>query len=227
MRLAALVSGGKDSIAALWLAKQRGHEIKYIIAVQPQSAESYMFHYPNIKLVKVQAEALGIPLIEIKTSGKKEEELKDLEDVLVKIKDEIDGVISGALASEYQKSRVDKLCKKYWLDHLAPLWHMDADEHWKQLLDNKFEIMITAVAAAGLDDRWLGKIIDENNLEELRRLSKKHGFSLVGEGGEYESFVLDMPLFKKRIVVTDSRKNWVEKEQNGLFIIKKVRLTLK
>lgn len=227
MKLAALVSGGKDSIAAAWLAQKAGHEIKYFISVQPATAESYMFHYPNVKFVRAQAEAAGLPILSVRTSGEKEKELAELKTVLWKIQEEVGGVVSGAIASDYQKSRIDKLCEELKLKSIAPLWQTDVYDYWNLLLKNKFEVVITAVAAAGLDKDWLGKIIDEKSLAELKELATRYRFSLVGEGGEFETFVLSCPLFSKKILIESAEKTWNEKEQNGLFVIKKTKFSEK
>ena len=72
MKVGALVSGGKDSIAALYKAKD---EIACIIAVKSKNPDSYMFHVRNIELVKMQAEAMEKPIIIVDTEGKKEKEL--------------------------------------------------------------------------------------------------------------------------------------------------------
>lgn len=225
MKLAALVSGGKDSLCAMYLMHKQGHEIAYIISVSPENPESYMFHYPNTWISEKQAEAMDIPLIKISTKGEKEKELIDLENALSKIKDEIDGVVSGALASEYQKSRIDNVCKKLALKNLAPLWHINPEKYWNGLLDDNFKVMITAVAAQGLDKSWLGRIIDRKSLQELKNLSEKHKFHFSGEGGEFETLVLDMPLFKKRIKVADSEIIW--ESDSGRLVIKKVTLVRK
>jgi uncharacterized protein (TIGR00290 family) len=77
-----------------------------------------------------------------------------------------------------------------------------------ELLANNFVIMIVGVSASGLDEKWLGRILNSSALNELETLSKKYGFSIAFEGGEAETFVLDCPIFKKRIAVRDAKKHW-------------------
>lgn len=221
MRVAALVSGGKDSWAAVWLAKKAGHEIKYLIAVQPAIAESYMFHYPNVQFVKMQAKTAALSLLMIRTAGQKERELLELEKLIKKIKKNIAGVVSGAIASQYQKKRIDNLCEKNNLTHITPLWQVDTEAHWQNLLKNKFEVAITAVAASGLDESWLGKVIDKVAFEQLKELSILYKFNLAGEGGEFETFVLDCPLFKKKISILEEEKIWDPVTLSGQLAIKK------
>jgi ABC transporter with metal-binding/Fe-S-binding domain ATP-binding protein len=223
MKLAALLSGGKDSLYAAYLAKKQGHEIKFIVSILSENAESYMFHVPNINLVNTQAEAMGLPLIEKRTKGQKEEELNDLRDVLSGIKG-IDGVVSGALASNYQKTRIDKLCKELKLESVAPLWQINQETYLKNLIKDGFNAVIVAVAAPPLDEKWLGKSLNEQTVGELVALNKKHGISLVGEGGEFDTFVTDCPLFRKKIEIIDSEKVWDKKTRSGQLEIKKVKL---
>jgi ABC transporter with metal-binding/Fe-S-binding domain ATP-binding protein len=224
MRLAALLSGGKDSMYALFLAKKMGHEVRYIVSMLSENPESYMFHVPNARLVKYQAQAMDIPLVTKSTHGIKERELKDLKGSLEEIKDGIDGVVTGAVESEYQKSRIDKICSELGIKSLAPLWHKDPEKMIREMLLCGFEIIITAVGAPPLDRSWLGRNMDEKCLRELVELNKKYGIHVSGEGGEYESFVTDSPLFKKRIEVASSVNEWDEKTNSGVMRINEVRL---
>ncbi len=223
MRLAALISGGKDSIYSTYLASKE-HEIVYIISMISENPESYMFHFPNIHLVKEQARLMNISLIEKKTKGIKEEELDDIEEVLLSIKGEVDGLVTGALASTYQKMRVDGICKRLDMLSIAPLWHHDPADYLRKALQDGFEIIFVGVAAPPLDRKWLGRRLDEKAIEELVELNRTHGIHIGGEGGETESFVLDCPLFSKKIQVVHAETDWNEKERSGTFDIKEIRL---
>lgn len=208
MDLAALVSGGKDSHSALYKLYQEGHNIKYLLLMVPQRTDSYMFHHPNAKFVYLQAEAMDIPLKTADTKGEKEKELEDLTVLMASVKDEVDGIVTGALASRYQRTRIDAICQDLDLISLSPLWGMDPEEYWRDLLADGFEVMITSVAAGGIDESWLGRVIDDKALEELTSMAKKHRFHLAFEGGEAETFVLNMPLFKDPITVEKAETSW-------------------
>lgn len=227
MKLAALVSGGKDSLYAAYLAKQQGHKIKYIISIVSENPESYMYHVPNAQLVKRQAELMGIPLIQKNTKGVKEEELVDLVKALKKISKEIDGVVTGAVASVYQKSRIDKICEALKLKSIAPLWGKDPQKVVEEIIAANFDVIIAAVAAPPLDDNWLGRKLNKSALNELINLNKLYKISVNGEGGEYESFVLDCPLFKEKIVVDASENHWDKKTNSGELYIKKIKTVSK
>jgi len=227
MKLAALVSGGKDGLYAAYLAgKSEEDEIAAIVAIKSLNPESYMYHVPNIDLVRLQAESMQIPLIFKETIGKKEEELSDLSDALAEAKAEygVEGVVSGAIYSNYQKERVDRICYELGLLSLAPLWKRNPKELWNEMFDAGFEVMIAAVAAYGLTEEWLGRRVGREVFNELCDL---HGTCYVctgGEGGEFETFVTNCPLFEARVVVVESRKVWDEPTMSGQLVIENARL---
>lgn len=223
-RSAVLFSGGKDSTYAAYLAKQQGYELSCLISVLSVNKESYMFHTPSIEKTKKQAEVMGIPLIIQKTKGEKEKELLDLEIVIKKAKDlyNINCIITGALYSNYQASRIKKICNNLELECFNPLWHKNEFEYWDELFENNFEIMIVGVASEGLDKKWLGRIINKDNFEELKKLKKKFQFHLAFEGGEAETFVLDCPLFKKKLNVVKGQEEW--DGVSGRYSIEGIRL---
>jgi ABC transporter with metal-binding/Fe-S-binding domain ATP-binding protein len=199
MRVAVLFSGGKDSCLALHKANQRGYDIRYLLNVNPNTPDSFMFHKPDLKLLESQAEELGIELLIRKSKGEKENELGDLEDLIKQIKDKIDGIVVGGIASSYQGKRIDNICKRLNLEFIAPLWDYDGDKLWKELIEEGFKVVITKIACDGLDKKWIGKVIDKKVLEDLKKLSIKYRFRIDFEGGEAESAVLFMPEFKNEL----------------------------
>ncbi|MBA3064124.1 diphthine--ammonia ligase [Candidatus Woesearchaeota archaeon] len=221
MKIAGLFSGGKDSAFALYKALQEGHKPVCLITIKSKRADSYMFHIPNIDLTRVQAEALEIPIIYMNSSGVKEKELEDLKKAMAiaKKRYKIQGLVSGALASKYQSSRIKKLCDELDLISITPLWGMDEEQYLKDLIDAKFKIIITGIAADGLNKSWLGRKIDNNCITDLKKLHEKNKIHIAGEGGEYETFVLDCPLFKKKIEIKDFEIK-MENECTGQYIIK-------
>lgn len=203
MKLAVLFSGGKDSCYSAYLAKKQGHELVCLISIFSKNKESYMFHTPSIKKTKAQANVMNLPLIIKKTKGEKEKELKDLENIIAKAKKKykIDGIVTGALHSVYQASRIQKICDKLNLKCVNPLWHKDEIKYLNELLKNNFKIIITAVAAYPLGKTWLGREIDKKFIEEVKELKEKYKIHPAGEGGEFETFVLNCPLFSKSLKI--------------------------
>ena len=206
MKLGVLFSGGKDSTYAAYLASQN-NELVCLITLHSKNLYSYMFHTPSISKTKLQAEVMNLPLIEVNTKGEKEIELNDLKDAIIdaKKKYKIEGIVTGAVESVYQASRIQKICDDLGLEVFNPLWQKNQIELLNDLIKNKFEVIIVAVAAEGFDTSWLGRKIDVNMIEELVKLNKKYGINPAFEGGEAESFVLNCPLFKKRLKVVNKR----------------------
>jgi asparagine synthase (glutamine-hydrolysing) len=204
MKVGVLFSGGKDSCMAAYLAKKEGHEPACLITIHSKNPESYMFHTSSIKKTKYQAKVMNLPLIVIETKGEKEKELLDLETAIKKAKEEykIEGVISGALASNYQKSRIEAVCWKLGLKSLTPLWYKDGFEYLNELIKNKFRVIVTAVSAYPLNASWLGREIDEKFIRDIQELHERYKIHPAGEGGEFETFVLYCPLFERPLQVT-------------------------
>ena len=195
-RLVALTSGGKDSNAALYRMQRRNNEISCLLTLRSENKESYMFDSKKTKThLEEQASKLDIPLIVQETKGEKEKELKDLKKGLQKAIDQynIEGVIAGALASTYQRDRVDKVAEELGLKVFTPLWQENQSNYMRWLVREGFEVQITDVAARGLTEEWVGKVLDEDSVEELIDLSEEHGFHSAGEGGEYETRVVGFP----------------------------------
>ena len=186
-----------------------------------------MFHFPDLEWTRLQAEAIGVPQITATTEGVKEEELGDLERGLAVAKERfgIDGIYTGALASVYQKTRVERVCRDLGLECVSPLWEVDPEIHLRRLIKDGFVAMIVSVSALGLDQNWLGRILDEEAVDELVALGRKFRFHVGLEGGEGETFVLDCPLFKQRVEVLESGAHW--RGDSGYLQISRAHLVKK
>ena len=228
MKVGVLFSGGKDSTFSTYIAQLYGWDVSCLISLKSLNKDSFMFHTPNIDLVSLQAKAMELPLILKETSGEKEMELEDLKLALAtaKMRHEIEGVVVGALFSDYQQERVNRICYALDLKTFAPLWHVPQDKLLKEMIDLGFELQFSAIAAYGLDKSYLGKTIDDNVYEKLLKLHEKVGFHVAGEGGEYETLVVDCPLFKKKLVVKDASVV-MENENTGKFVVKRAVLQQK
>lgn len=207
MKLGVLFSGGKDSTYAAYLMKKSGHELSCLISIISKNPDSFMFHTPSISSTEKQAKAMNLPLIIQKTKGEKEIELKDLEEAIKKAKSKfhIEGIITGALQSVYQSSRIQKICDELNLKCFNPLWQKDEIEYLNELIKNKFEIIVTGVAAYPLDEKWLGRKIDKKFVDDVKILKQKYKIHPAGEGGEFETFVLDCPLFTTPLKIKNKK----------------------
>jgi ABC transporter with metal-binding/Fe-S-binding domain ATP-binding protein len=209
-----LFSGGKDSSWALYRALESGLNVTRLLTVHP-SGDSYMYHVPETRLARLAAESIGIELVEVEPgdlgaavatdSGRQgDAELEPMEATLRLLQADLPlaGVTAGAVESEFQTSRIETMCDRLGIDLYAPLWQRDPRELATAMLDAGFEITIIQVAAAGLDESWLGRRLDEAAFEELARLNERYGVHVLGEGGEFETFVTDGPHMSAPIELT-------------------------
>ncbi len=220
MRVAALFSGGKDSVFAVYITQQYGWDVTHLVSLLPKKPDSWMFHSLNIQYTDLLAKAIDIPLVKRATAAEKEAELDDLTQVLQDL--EIDGVVSGAIASEYQRTRIEKICDELGIKSFSPLWHKNQELLLRDQVKAGFHIIVVGVFAEGFDETWLGRTIDEKTIDALVSLQKKHGINIAGEGGEYETLVLFGPMFSKRLVIDESEKEW--NRDSGVFQVKKAHL---
>ncbi len=220
MRVAALFSGGKDSVFALYIAQQYGWEVTHLVTLLPDKSDSWMFHSINTQHTGMLAQALGVPLVKRTTAAEKETELLDLQKILQEL--EIDGVISGAIASEYQRTRIEKICDELGIKSFTPLWHKNQALLLRDQVNAGFHIIIVGVFAEGFTESWLGRTIDKATIETLEQLNQSHGINIAGEGGEYETLVLSGPLFSRRLVIDESVKEW--NRDSGVLQVKKAHL---
>ncbi len=216
-----MFSGGKDSCYSVWVVQHQAWDIARLVTVRPGAPDSWLFHYPNVEWTSLQAQVLGLQ--QVMVSGGKDE-LKGLEETLrvMKRDEEIDGLVTGAVASDYQKSGFDNLCDRVGLKSFSPLWHKKPEVLVDDLIGAGFRIVMSGVAASGLDQSWLGKELSSVEWDRLKELSERHGLHLSGEGGEYETFVIDAPHFSESISILDSERVW--NGESGRLVIRKASL---
>ncbi len=196
MRVGILFSGGKDSVFATFWALTHGFE-PVLVTVKPPEY-SLMFHHPNIDQTKKQAKSLGLKQVFVETT---EENWRErLIEVFKELK--VEGIVAGAIASEYQRRRIDSIGEELQVPTYAPLWHKDLDDSLIKEMLEYFEIYVTAVSAEGLTADFLGE-----PLQKLKdaKIPNIHPFL---EGGEGETFVANAPFFKKRINIKKWKKTW-------------------
>jgi diphthine-ammonia ligase len=228
LRVASLFSGGKDSNYALAWALKQGWQVPYLVTVYSQNPESYMFQTAGMELSEHAAKAIGISQVKVWTAGEEEKEVLDLADVLGRLVDDedLEGLVCGALKSEYQKTRIDRVCDTLGIKGISPVWQKDAEEHLRTLIwEEGFDILIVSVSAEGLGKDFLGRRLDMSCLMDLIEVRERHGINIDGEGGEFETMVLDAPHYRCRIVIDGSRTEW--RRDSGRLIIGQAHLEAK
>jgi diphthine-ammonia ligase len=226
MRLGVLFSGGKDSAFAAWMAMGK-EEVACLITVLPRNPESYLFHTPNIGLTALQARAAVLPLVTAESTGVEEEEVADLSRAISLAMEEhgIEGVVTGAIHSVYQATRVQRVCHDLGLWCFNPLWQRDEEVHLEEVVSSGFRFLVTGVSAAPLGPEWLGREMNRKALDELTNLARRHRMNPAGEGGEYETFVLDAPFFRSRIEILGASRE--HRGDHGILRIRDARLVAK
>lgn len=204
MRLASLFSGGKDSVFSMYIAVQSGFEVPYIVSINPVGGSSWIFHVPNMDRVSAMAEAMGRIHIEGITDGTEEGDMEGMKDALSGL--DIDGVVMGAVWSDYQMDRVNRVCDELDLKVFAPLWRKDQDMMIREIVDSGIEAHIIGYYAEGFGPGWLGRTIDKETIADLEDLERRYSISVMGEGGEYETFVTDSPMHRYPLVIMESKK---------------------
>ncbi len=218
MSWAALISGGKDSICALTRAVAKCR-VAYLVNIQAME-DSYMFHVPCSSLSHLISQAVGIPLAS-GVSSSHSDELTVLHEVLQDLN--IRGLVVGTIESTYQMNRLRMLCDELNLQLYAPLWG-EGTERLLRLMVRSMDIVVVQVAAYGMDESWLGRKLDNAAVDGLIKLNKRYGVHIMGEGGEYETLVLDAPIFRKRIVLANYKKQWFDEQYRGNIEVNDVKL---
>jgi ABC transporter with metal-binding/Fe-S-binding domain ATP-binding protein len=220
MRLCVLFSGGKDSTYAMYLMEQQGHQVDTLVSVIPSERDSWLFHTPNLNLLPLQAMAMQKRLLRAPSQGSEEGDLQALHQALSGL--DVDGVVAGAIASDYQWDRLNGVCERLGLRLFSPLWRKEQGMLMRDMIEAGIEAMVVAVSAEGLGSEWLGRTLDTEAIERLELLSKSKGVNPSGEGGEYETLVIDSPLHDSRLEIVE-----VEREitrDGGRLMVKKARL---
>ncbi|KAL2642116.1 hypothetical protein R1flu_009703 [Riccia fluitans] len=222
MKVVALVSGGKDSCHAMYLCKSYGHEIVALANLYPvdeaiDELDSYMYQTVGHQVISAMAQCVGLPLFRRKIRGQSRstglrytrtdgDEVEDLEILLRAVKSrfpDLQGVSTGAIASDYQRLRVENVCSRLGLISLAYMWKQEQPILLQNMIDSGLHAVLVKVAAMGLDPKkHLGK--DLSSLQPLfMRLQDLYGCNVCGEGGEYETLTLDSPVFTNARIILD------------------------
>jgi ABC transporter with metal-binding/Fe-S-binding domain ATP-binding protein len=217
MKVLVLFSGGKDSTYSLWLALQQYEEVKILSVLSKE--DSYLYHYQKEKIVRALEEAIDIP-ITIVTINQQQDELELLTQAVIAMK--VEAIVIGGLLSEYQRMKFNEVAARVGIPCFAPLWRKD-HTLLLQELQKHFTVIFSTIASMGFSKTDVGRLLDQHMLERIITLNQSSGLSIGGEGGEYESLVLDAPFFKKKIIVEEATVEWDETKFFGYYRIEKLR----
>ena len=210
----------------------RGWDVEALVTLCVTSDDSMMFQVDGVCVAGLQSSSCGVPWLPIATQGKAEEEVDDLMRGIAGQTDpkadfdafwpdkwnssgirihegglEIDALVTGALRSDYQRTRIDRMCSTLGIKSFSPLWHHDPLEHMRMLPIQGFDVRLSSISAEGLGEEWIGRGLGKEAVEELVQTSERFRFNVDGEGGEYETLVLGAPHMTRPIVL-EGEKVW-------------------
>jgi len=206
MRVTALASGGKDSTYAAYLAETQGWPVDELLVLRPSDPDSLLFHTPNLGLVELQAKSWGKSCRVVEVSGR--EEADEVAALRSALKEAGDVVVAGAIASSYQWGRLHTVCYSLGRRLFTPLWGKAPERVVREEITAGLDIRLVQLAAEPLDESLLGARLDLALLEEIeRRRREVRAVNVAGEGGEYESLVVDAPFFQSRLEIEESERS--------------------
>ena len=210
-------SGGKDSCLAAYLALGQEYEISHLVNFISQEFKRVSFHGTEAKLIQLQSQAIGIPLLQKQTTWE-EYELEFKEAVRSLLPQGVKGMVFGDIYLDEHKEWVERVCGELGIEAIEPLWNKDTEEVFTGFIDAGFKAIIVSAQAELIDEGWVGQRLDRKFLSYL----KARNIDLCGENGEYHTLVVNGPLFKRRIEVIESKT--INRDNHWLLDTVKYRL---
>jgi diphthine-ammonia ligase len=191
-------SGGKDSCLACYKALAQGYEIKYLVNFISREFKRCCFHGIEARLIKVQAELIGIPLIQKEVTQDMKEYEKEFKEALSGLKG-IDSMVFGDIYLDEHKDWVERVCSDLGIAAVEPLWNSSTERLIEEFIDLGFKAIVVSCQADKFNSDFVGSFIDKALLADL----KSRDICPCGENGEFHTLVLDGPIFKKRIEILE------------------------
>ncbi len=204
-------SGGKDCCQAAYQAGLMGFSIEYLVNMITQDGLRSSSHGISAACIKLQAQAMQIPILQNPAARETYESV--LIGVMARIKAKgVDTGIFGDIDFNAHREWIDRVCGLAGITPVLPLWLENQERIALDFIGAGFSSIIVAVRADLLGPEWLGRYYDAGFLKDLT--AHNRDISLVGEAGEFHTLVIDGPLFKKRLSITESN---VERRENHWF----------
>ena len=209
-------SGGKDCCLATYRAQKAGHNVRCLASIITEDSGRLWPHMLKPEVIDMQAKAIGIPLL--RWSAKIASYNKDYIDMLKHLKSQGlgDGVfgdvsVGNAKASEHL-NWVNSVCQPLGITPHMFLWGQTREEILQDIIDSGFTVIIIAAAADNMGPEFLGRRLDNDLLAELR---ERHHNSYSGDAGYYHTFVVDGPIFQKKLDIIKSKPLLIKTEVKG------------
>jgi len=200
-------SGGKESALATYRAHCQSYQVLYLVNFISEDRNRSRSHGVKAEVLALQAKAIGIPIIQVKTSWEDYEE--NFKKVVMELKGKgIEGGVFGDMDLEEHREWVERVCAELRIQPHLPLWKAEPRDLLIEFWETGFKAIVVATR---LDKGLLGRSLDKSFLSEI----EKFGCHPCGESGEYHTFVLDGPIFKTPLKIVQSSK---KKRDNGWFL---------
>jgi len=198
-------SGGKDSCLACYRAIASGLKVRYLANTVTEDGKRSRSHGLPAKVIQVQSEAVGIPLVQRRTTWDNYE--VEFKSMLRTFKQEgVNGGVFGDIDFEEHREWTGRVCQEVAITPHLPLWGESQDKILRDFIDLGFEAIVVATKADLLGEEWLGQRINLDFIKHLEELRETNDITPCGEAGEYHTLVIDGPLFKKRMEILKTRK---------------------
>ena len=200
-------SGGKDSCLACYKAIQQGYQVNYLLNFASSETQRCCFHGIENEIMKMQADAIGISLIQKEVSNNMQDYEKEFKSAVNELKScGIQGMVFGDIYLDEHKEWVDRVCNDMGIACIEPLWNQSTESIITEFIDAEFKAVIISAKSDLFREEFLGRLIDYDLVEELKRRE----ICLCGENGEFHTFVVDGPIFKKEIRIIESQPLFIE-----------------
>ncbi len=201
MNIVSSWSGGKDSCLASYKAIKSGHRVSYLLSFISSRYKRGCFHGIQADLMNLQAERIGIPLIQKEVSDDMENYEMEFKEAVSEIKQKgIEGMVFGDIYLDEHKDWVDRVCKDLEIASLEPLWNLSPTQIVEEFIDLGFKAIVVSCKADLFGKDFIGKYLDKDLIQELQ----KRNICPCGENGEFHTFVTDGPMFKRNIEILES-----------------------
>ena len=195
-------SAGKDSCLACYKAIEQGYNVKYLLNFISKEHKRCCFHGIENKLVQVQSNAVEIPIVQKEVSPDMQEYEKEFKEAVSELKNKgIGGMVFGDVYLDEHREWVERVCKDLKIQPIQPLWSIPAEDVVEEFINLGFKAIVVSCKADLFGKEFVGRYVDNELLDEL----KEKNICPCGENGEFHTFVVDGPLFKKRIEITKTK----------------------
>ncbi len=192
-------SGGKDSCLACYRALKQGFKIKYLLNFISRESKRCCFHGIESRLIKLQAELIGISLVQKEVTADMQEYEKEFKAAVSEFKN-IEAMVFGDIYLDEHKIWVERVCQDLGITPVEPLWNDSPQDLVEEFIDLGFKAIVVSAQADKFGKDFVGRQVDKDIIKEL----KSRDICPCGENGEFHTLVIDGPIFKRGIKILKS-----------------------